>query len=167
MEIARQQTKTANTMHNTQRAVQKTAVEKIPAGRIIDAMTRLPLLAVLLLFSFTAPAKPLPDGEPVRGWTLLSDSEPDDLATIAAAPAYHINHVQLSHLIVMDLRDLKDDKKCAQVNRLIDAAHAAGVTEVVLWDHAFYPLNYYPEKFRTGPGNTIDLDSPAFWKWFK
>src|SRR5205814_278769 len=34
-------------------------------------------------------------------------------------------------------------------------------------DHAFYSLDYYPEKFRTGPGGTIDLDNPEFWEWFK
>src|SRR6185369_8064619 len=148
-----------------------TAVEKNRSGHIIDAMTRrFPLLPAVVLacaLPFAVPAKPLPPGEPVRGWTLLSDSEADDLATIAAAPAYQINHIQLSHLIVMDLRDLKDDKTCAKVNRLIDAAHKAGITEVVLWDHAFYPLNYYPDKFRTGPSNTLDLDNQAFWKWFK
>ena len=34
--------------------------------------------------------------EPVRGWTILSDSVPDASITIAAAPGYQINHVQLS-----------------------------------------------------------------------
>ena len=89
------------------------------------------------------------------------------MATIAAAPAYRINHLQLSHLIVYDLREMKDDRKRALVNRLTDAAHQAGVAEVVLWDHAFYGLDYYPEKFRTGPDGTIDLDNPEFWDWFK
>lgn len=112
-------------------------------------------------------AAPLPPGTPVRGWTILTDSEPDAMATIAAAPAYDINHLQLSHLIVHDLREVKDDEKCAVVNRLTDAAHKAGITEVVLWDHALYPLNYYPKKFRTGRGGTIDLDNPEFWEWLK
>jgi hypothetical protein len=130
-----------------------------------------PPLSVLCLAALslgcTALAAPLAVDEPVRGWTILSQSEPDDLATIAAAPAYNINHIQLSHEVVMDLREVKDDTKCAFVNRLTDAAHKAGVKEVVLWDHAFYSLNYYPDKFRTGPSNTIDLDNPEFWKWFK
>jgi hypothetical protein len=112
-------------------------------------------------------AKPLPLETPVRGWTILSRSEPDALATIAAAPRYGINHLELSHEIVHDLREIKDDQKRALVNRLTDAAHAAGISEVVLWDHAFYGLNYYPAEFRTGPGGTIDLDNPKFWEWFK
>jgi hypothetical protein len=112
-------------------------------------------------------AGPLPPGVPVRGWTILSSSEPDARAVIAAAPAYGINHLELSHLIVHDLREIKDDARCALVNRLIDAAHGAGIAEVVLWDHALYPLDYYPAEFRTGPGGTLDLDDPAFWEWLK
>jgi hypothetical protein len=110
---------------------------------------------------------PLGADVPVRGWTILSNSEPDAMATIAAAPRYSINHIQLSHQIVAELRELKDSSKTALVNRLIDAAHKAGVSEVVLWDHSLYDLAYYPAEFRTGPGGTIDFDNPAFWQWFK
>jgi len=119
------------------------------------------------LAQLSAVATPLPPGAPVRGWTLLSQSEPDDRATIAAAPGYGINHLQLSHLIVMNLKEIKDDRRRGLVNRLTDAGHAAGISEVVLWDHAFYELGYYPARFRTGPQGTIDLDNPAFWEWFK
>jgi hypothetical protein len=128
-------------------------------------------VALLALFLAGNPCrligKPLARDAPVRGWTILTDHEPDALATIAAAPSYRINHLQLSHQIVHDLREIKDDGRCAMVNRLIDAAHTAGIDEVVLWDHAFYSLGYYPEKFRTGPGGTLDLDNPEFWAWFK
>ncbi len=110
---------------------------------------------------------PLAPGQTARGWTLLSNSEPDDLAVIAASRAYGINHLELSHQIVMDLREIRDPKRQGLVNRLIDAAHRVGIQEVVLWDHAFYDLDYYPERFRTGPGGTIDLDNPAFWEWLK
>jgi hypothetical protein len=110
---------------------------------------------------------PLGAGVPVRGWTILSSSEPDDMATIAAAPAYRINHIELSHQIVGELRELKDPPRSALVNRLIDAAHKAGVSEVVLWDHSLYDLAYYPAQFRTGPGGTLDFDNAAFWEWFK
>ncbi|HEY7089058.1 MAG TPA: hypothetical protein VH518_13270, partial [Tepidisphaeraceae bacterium] len=103
---------------------------------------------------------------PIRGWTLLSNSEPDDLAVIAAARDYGINHIQLSHQIVMDLRDM-NRFTAAPVNRLVDAAHAAGIPEVVVWDHVFCELTHYPAWFRTGPKNTIDLDNPQFWEWFK
>jgi hypothetical protein len=103
----------------------------------------------------------------VRGWTILSPSESDALVTIAAAPKYHINHLQLSHEICHDLADVKDDKRAARVNKFIDAAHAAGIAEVLLWDHALYDVKYYPAEFRTGPKGTIDLDNPKFWDWLK
>ena len=117
--------------------------------------------------SSAAPHAPLRADEPVRGWTILSDSESDDLAVVAAAPSYRINHLELSHDVVMDLNEVRDAKKRALVNRLVDSAHAAGVREVVVWDHALYSLSYYPERFRTGPDGTIDLDDPAFWAWLK
>ena len=114
-----------------------------------------------------SPPGPLRADEPVRGWTILSDREPDALAVIRAARDYDIDHLELSHELVMDLNEVRDDRKRALVNRLTDSAHAAGVREVVLWDHALYGLSYYPARFRTGPGGTIDLDDPAFWTWLK
>ncbi len=115
-----------------------------------------------------APAEPLGATVPVRGWTILSNSEPDAMAVIAAAKAYNINHLQLSHEIVMDLREIRDAKRQALVNRLVDAAHKSGHhSRSLLWDHALYDLDYYPAEFRTGPGGTIDLDNPKFWDWFK
>lgn len=113
-----------------------------------------------------AAARPLPPGTPVHGWTLLSDHVADDLVTIAAAPAYGINHLQLSHDLVHNLREMADPQRCEMVNRLTAAAHTAGIAEVVVWDHAFYNLDYYPDEFRRGPGRTLDLDDPRFWAWF-
>ncbi len=110
---------------------------------------------------------PLRADQPIRGWTILSDSEPDADAVIAAAPSYQINHLQLSHLLVNDLREIREPERRAKVQRLLKAAHSAGIQEVVLWDHALYDLDYYPARFRTGPGNTIDLDNPAFWEWLR
>ncbi len=103
----------------------------------------------------------------VHGWNILSGSYEDALTTIAAAPAYNINHLQLSHELVMNLREIKVKTKCDLVNQLIAKAHKAGIGEVVLWDHALYSMDYYPEKYKTGPGGTIDLDNPEFWKGFK
>ena len=117
--------------------------------------------------SSSTPHGPLRADESVRGWTILSNGEVDDLAVIAAAPSYRINHLELSHEVVMDLNEVRDEKKRALVNRLVDSAHAAGIREVVVWDHALYELSYYPERFRTGPNGTIDLDDPAFWAWLK
>ncbi len=115
----------------------------------------------------TQPIGPLPDGAQVRGWTLLSSSEKDDLAVIDAAPKYNINHLQLSHQLIKALSDLKDQKRCDLINRLVDAAHEKGISEVLLWEHTLYSLRYYPEEFRTGPNGKLDLDNSAFWNWFK
>ena len=128
------------------------------------------LAAAVAGCSTPAPAArtgPLGMDEPVRGWTILSNSEPDAMAVIAAAADYDINHLQISHEIVHDLYELRDEEKRGLSNRITDAAHEAGIREVVVWDHALYDLDYYPERFRTGPGGTIDLDDPAFWEWLK
>jgi hypothetical protein len=143
-----------------------------------------PALAVLLAAAAlsgcarprTAPAAPavsaarhgpLRAGQPVRGWTILSDSEPEARAVVAAARGYDVNHLELSHEIVHDLKEVRDARKRGLVNRLTDAAHAAGVQEVVVWDHALYDLDHYPARFRTGPGRTLDLDDPALWAWIR
>ncbi len=110
---------------------------------------------------------PLRDGQPVRGWTILSESHKDADVVIGATPPYKINHLELSHEIVMDLRDVYTERKRALVNQLTDSAHRAGVQEVVIWDHALYELEYYPPRFRTGPGGTLDLDNPELWSWIK
>lgn len=106
-------------------------------------------------------------GSPVRGWTILSDSDKGADEVLAAAPSYDVNHLQISHHIVHDLREVREEKKRVQANRITAAAHRAGIDEVAIWDHALYRLDYYPAEFRTGPGGTIDLDNPAFWEWFK
>jgi hypothetical protein len=103
----------------------------------------------------------------IRGWNILSDSYADDIVTISAAKAYNINHLQLSHDLLMDLQEIRDQEKQKLVNELISRAHDAGIKEVVVWDHALYNLKYYPGQFKTGPGGTINLDNPAFWEWFK
>jgi hypothetical protein len=129
-----------------------------------------PVLPALLLSacSLGPPASgPLGIDEPVRGWIILSDSEPDARAVIEAADRYDVNHLQISHEIVHDLNELRDEEKRGLTNRLTDAAHAAGIREVVVWDHALYGLDYYPRRFRTGPEGTIDLDAPEFWEWLK
>ncbi len=103
----------------------------------------------------------------IRGWNILSDSYEDDIVTISAAKSYNINHLQLSHDLVMDLRELRDPKRQKLVNDLISEAHKAGIKEVVVWDHALYDLKYYPDQFKTGPKGTIDLDNPDFREWFR
>ncbi|MCX6013264.1 MAG: hypothetical protein NTV30_07640 [Chloroflexi bacterium] len=97
----------------------------------------------------------------------MSDSYKDAIVTIASAKDYNINHLQISHQIVMDLCEIKDLGKQKLVKTLIKKAHDSGIKEVVVWDHTLYNLKYYPDEFKTGPGGTINLDNPAFWEWFK
>jgi hypothetical protein len=103
----------------------------------------------------------------IRGWTILSDSNADALAVIEAAGSYDINHLQLSHHVVHNLKEVRDEGKRRLVTELTEAAHRASISDVLLWDHCLYELDYYPQGFRTGPDGTIDLDNPAFWEWVK
>jgi hypothetical protein len=131
------------------------------AGRLL---TRFFAATLALTTCLSASAQ---KGIKVQGWTILSDSYEDDLITIAASKAYNINHLQLSHDLIMDLQEIRIPEKQQLVNRIIQNAHESGIKEVVVWDHALYNLKYYPDKFRTGPKATLNLDDPAFWDWFK
>ena len=121
--------------------------------------------AVAMLLGLAgAPAHAAPQ---VRGWNVLTDSVPDGLKTISAARRYDINHLQISHDVIHDLRHVRDPRRLQIARTYVDAARAAGIDEVTFWDHSLYSLSYYPDEFKTGPGGTIDLDNPAFWAWFK
>lgn len=129
------------------------------------------LLGVFLLCPFYGTlGNTLPDrfdNKNIRGWIILSDDMSAAVRTIKAAKEYDINQLQLSHEIIHDLREIKNEKVCAQVNELVNMAHSEGINEVLLWDHSLYDMDYYPERFRTGTGGTIDLDNPEFWEWLK
>lgn len=103
----------------------------------------------------------------IRGWNILTDNSQEIDSVINAAGRYNINHLQLSHSLIMDLCQVRDPLKQKQVNGLIEKAHNSHIKEVTLWDHALYDLAYYPDKFKTGPQGTIDLDNPDFWGWFR
>lgn len=122
------------------------------------------LLVPLFLLSFNSGGQSL---NQIRGWNILSDSYEDAIVTINAAKSYNINHLQLSHDLVMDLQEIREPERQQLVNNLITEAHKAGIKEVVAWDHALYNLNYYPDKFKTGPSGTINLDDPGFLEWFR
>ena len=138
-----------------------------PSRRLLSA-GRFVCTAAALTAAFCF-AKPLELGVPVHAWSILSDSEKGAQEVIAAAPAYGINQIQLSQRLNNRLKDLKDPtlNKLPLFNKAIDWAHAAGIPEVVGWDDMIYSIEYYPEKFRTGPDGTLDLDNPEFWEWFK
>ncbi|GAB6119881.1 hypothetical protein [Dysgonomonas termitidis] len=128
---------------------------------IIKKLQALCLLPVL--FSINS----LAIGDGVRGWIILSDNMDNAVKTIKAAKEYNINQLQLSHQIIHDLREVKDKTVCARVNNLARIAHSENIDEVLVWDHSFYALNYYPDCFKTGPEGTIDLDNAGFWEWYK
>lgn len=122
---------------------------------------------IFYLFFILLSAGNLVADDNVRGWIILSNNKENAVETIKAAAKYNINHLQLSHQIVHDLREVKNEKTGELVNYLVRLAHSEGIGEVLLWDHSFYPLNYYPDRFKTGPGGTIDLDNAEFWQWYK
>ena len=103
----------------------------------------------------------------IRGWTILSNNSENAIKTIKAAKEYGINHLQLSHEIIHNLNEVRKLSVRNQVNELTKIAHEEGIKEVLVWDHSFYDLDYYPIQFRNGPEGTINLDNSDFWKWFK
>lgn len=103
----------------------------------------------------------------VQGWNILSNDSSGAMQTIAAAKNYQINHLQLSHQVIMDLRQIKEPATKKLVHQLTNKAKAAGINEVLVWDHALYKLDYYPAEFKRNEDGKINLDNPAFWNWFK
>mgnify|MGYP001113107538 CR=1 FL=1 len=104
---------------------------------------------------------------PVRGWNILTSDLEQGLETIEASKNYDINHLQISHQVIMDLKDVRIPQRLENAKRLISAAQEVGIDEITVWDHALYDLEYYPQRFRTGPDSTLNLDNPEFWEWFK
>jgi hypothetical protein len=101
----------------------------------------------------------------IYGWNILTDHMETALKTIEASKNYEVNQLQLSHEICHDLRDIKHQWNRNIVNNLTRIAHEAGITEVLVWDHALYNLGYYPDRFKLN--GLINLDDPGFWEWFK
>ena len=122
-------------------------------------------LVLVFFFAISIPCK----GEdvPIKGWIILSDNMDNAITTIKAAKGYKINHLQLSHQIIHNLMEVKNESVRNQVRNLTRLAHQEGIGEVLVWDHSFYALDYYPAQFKTGPHGTLNMDNPAFWEWFK
>jgi hypothetical protein len=110
---------------------------------------------------------PLPPGEQVRGWNVLTDSVAGGLRTIEAAADYDINHLQISHDVIHNLEHVRNSRRLEIAETYVAAAREAGIQEVTFWDRSLYSMSYYPDEFKTGPGGTLDLDNPDFWEWFK
>ena len=107
------------------------------------------------------------EGKNVNGWILLSDNMEYASHTIQTAKEYGVNQLQLSHKIIHNLKEIRDEQVCYKVNTLIDQAHQEGINEVLLWDHCLYSLDYYPDRFKIKEKGQLDFDNPAFWIWLK
>lgn len=125
------------------------------------------LAACLLSLPGCSPEKSSENSGKIIGWNILSDDIAKAEKTIVDAKDYGVNHLQLSHDIIHDLREIKNPGKQKLVNSLIDNAHKKGIPEVVVWDHALYDLNYYPSEFKSAKNGKINIDNPEFWEWLK
>ena len=106
----------------------------------------------------------------VRGWNILSDNEPNARRVIDVATSdYDINHIEFSHQLVSQLKDIRPSGRAERVNRLAAYAHQKGIPEVFVWDQALYDVGYYPETFRkTVDGQQrLDLDNVNLWRWIR
>ncbi len=129
------------------------------------------LLTLLFPFLLATCAPPpedvaTPNSPMIRGWNILSNEVPYGLRAIDKADEYGINHLQLSHHLIMDLKDVRDAERLASTRELVDEAHNAGIEKVLVWDHALYEMEYYPDRFKNKDG-LINLDDPNFWQWIK
>lgn len=98
-----------------------------------------------------------------KGWVLLRDDQASNLELLSKAREYHVNHVQISHDIIMyQYEAIYDIPRRNRINELIDTAHANGVTEAVVWSHDIM-TDYMPAQYWVG--GKINLDDPGFWTW--
>lgn len=102
----------------------------------------------------------------IKGWNILSPGYDSGMKAINKSSEYGINHLQLSHRLIMDLHQVRNASHLGVTRKLLKAAHEKGIPKVYVWDHALYDLNYYPDRFKTKEG-LINLDDSEFWSWFK
>ncbi len=81
------------------------------------------------------------DYDPVNGWILLDRNETAMLDTIDTAADFGVNHIQLSHDLIMDIDDAVGDDadtlaRIATLNAGIARAHEHGMKAYV-WAHEF------------------------------
>lgn len=103
----------------------------------------------------------------VRAINILSANIENGHAAIDAAAAEGMTQVQLSHRVIHNLFDLKDDQKLALAGELSSYAHSKGISEVLVWDHALYDTDYYPAEFYYPGTGLLDLDKEGLWEWIR
>ena len=62
---------------------------------------------------------------------------------------------------------MRDSARREKTRILTREAHKVGIKDVLVWDHTFYDLDYYPSEFKVEPEGKINLDDPLFWEWYK
>ena len=103
----------------------------------------------------------------IRGWNILSDNIDIAEETIYHAKNYNINHLQLSHHLIHNLKEVSDKSKLKKIKHLTTLAHSVGIEKVFIWDHALYKKSYYPSKFFNENTDQLNLDNQDFWRWFR
>lgn len=100
-----------------------------------------------------------------KGWIFLRDDQPYHLSLLTKAREYHVNHLQISHDIMMYMWEpLHDTARRDRINQLIDVAHQNGIPEVTLWVHEIQ-FNDMPSQFFIN--GKVNLDDPAYWIWLE
>ncbi len=86
------------------------------------------------------------DYTPVTGWILLDSDRASVLSAIETAATYGVNHIQLSHDIIMNVDELLGDDQAAAervdtINQAVEAAHGHGM-KVYVWAHEFQDMDF-------------------------
>jgi len=101
-----------------------------------------------------------PEAYPVRAWILTDYDMPYNRAVIDRAPEFGINHIQLSHRMMMFVREPAENEAWRNdLAELIDRIHRVGA-EAFVWTHE---LAEVPDGIK-GEGR-IDLDAGTVYDW--
>ena len=84
--------------------------------------------------------------DPVTGWILLDSDRAAVLSAIETAATYGVNHIQLSHDIIMNIDELLGDDEATTyrvetVNQAVTKAHGYGM-KVYVWAHEFQDMDF-------------------------
>ncbi len=101
------------------------------------------------------------DSEPlIRGWQFHYYDMSYLRRAIDRAPQFKVNHIQLSHDVVMYLRHITHEPtRRYHINELVDRAHRHGM-EAHIWVHA---ISYLQTEFLVG--HRANLDDPRVWAY--
>ncbi len=115
----------------------------------------------------TRPVTVMPEGSAkspfvIRGWQ-AHDYDMEYLESIIdRAPAYGINHLQLSHTICHHAEHvLNDVQRQEDFRKLARLAHRHGI-RVHVWTHE---LQRVPKRYRSN--RRVNLDDEALWQWLR